>query len=280
MKRESHRKKILIVEDEEVLASLLSKKLTEAGYAVEIAADGETGYAKAKSQKPDIVLLDMLLPKMNGMEILKRLREDGILPSLPVLVISNSGQPVELDEVRRLGVRDYLIKLNFNPEDVLERVNTVFRTSTPETSGSASPTSHAASKKSAASEHERHERTVLIVEDDTLLSKLLSRKLIEHGFKALVAPHVVTARALLENNRVDFILLDIILPEVNGFEFLKELKTSEKYKAIPVFIVSNLGQEDEIRKGHSLGAIDFIIKATLSPADIAKKVELYFASKR
>ncbi|MCI0566430.1 response regulator [bacterium] len=119
-------KSVLIVEDENIILGLLEKKIAGAGYHVSVAHDGEEAMRKIKEEKPDLVLLDMILPKKDGFEILKDLHDGGTLPDLPIIVISNSGQRIEIDRMMGYGVRDYLIKINFNPSDVLEKVKTVF----------------------------------------------------------------------------------------------------------------------------------------------------------
>ena len=120
---ESNKKRIVLIEDEETLSSLIERKLKNAGYEVYPVADGEKGLALIKTLKPDLALLDLLLPGMNGMAILEALADEQITPQLPVIVISNSGQPIEAEQVLRLGARDYLIKVNLSPEEVLAKVN-------------------------------------------------------------------------------------------------------------------------------------------------------------
>ncbi|MBU1015094.1 response regulator transcription factor [Patescibacteria group bacterium] len=115
-------KRVLLIEDEELISALLAKKLSEGGYDVTVAGDGEEGIVKAKMQNPDIVLLDMMLPRMNGLEVLQEMRDDADLRDTPVIIISNSGQPVEIEAVRKLGAKDWLVKTNFDPGEVLEKV--------------------------------------------------------------------------------------------------------------------------------------------------------------
>jgi len=112
-------KRILLIEDEEIIVSLLTRKLEAEGYFVEVARDGALGLQLIRKKKPDLVLLDMLLPKMNGFSVLEALHKEKILPELPVIIVSNSGQPIEVERALELGVRDYLIKINFDPEEVL-----------------------------------------------------------------------------------------------------------------------------------------------------------------
>lgn len=115
-------KKILIIEDEEIIYSLLQKKLTEEGYEISIATDGNEGLEKMKEEKPDLVLLDIIMPEKGGFEVMEEMQSDENLRDIPVIVISNSGQPVELDRAKELGAKDWLIKTEFDPQEVTEKV--------------------------------------------------------------------------------------------------------------------------------------------------------------
>ena len=115
-------KKILLVEDEEIMVSLLQRKLTKEGYEVSIARDGEEGLKLMREIKPDLVLLDIVMPRMGGLEVMEEMQKDQELKNIPVIVVSNSGQPVELDKAQKLGARDWLIKTEFDPQEVIDKV--------------------------------------------------------------------------------------------------------------------------------------------------------------
>ncbi len=115
-------KKILIIEDEEILLNLLKDKLTELGYEVQVALDGEQGLEGVKEILPDLVLLDLVMPKIGGFEVMEKLQEDDSTKAIPVIIISNSGQPVEIDKARQLGAKDWLIKTEFDPQEVIDKV--------------------------------------------------------------------------------------------------------------------------------------------------------------
>ena len=116
-------KKIIIVEDEKILLNLLKDKLVKEGYEVIVALDGREGLKKIKQEKPDLILLDMVMPKMGGFEVMRELNKDKNLAKIPVIIISNSGQPVELDRAKKLGAKDWLIKTEFDPKEVVNKVN-------------------------------------------------------------------------------------------------------------------------------------------------------------
>lgn len=115
-------KQILIIEDEEILLDLLEKKLKEEGYQVSTAQDGAEGIKKAKEVKPDLVLLDIIMPKKGGFEVLEEITKDDEIKNTPVIIISNSGQPVEISRALELGVKDYLVKTQFDPSEVITKV--------------------------------------------------------------------------------------------------------------------------------------------------------------
>lgn len=116
-------KKILIIEDEIVLAEALKEKLTNIGYEVEVVFDGESGFEKIKERKPDLLILDILLPGINGYEVMEKLKKESI--SLPILIVSNSGQPVELDRAKELGANDFIVKIVFSLKEVAEKVKKI-----------------------------------------------------------------------------------------------------------------------------------------------------------
>lgn len=114
--------KVLIIEDEEVLLNLLRKKLSQEGYQVDVANDGEAGLSKLKAGGIDLILLDIIMPKMGGFEVMEEAQKDEELKKIPIIVISNSGQPVELARAKELGAKDWLIKAEFDPQEVIDKV--------------------------------------------------------------------------------------------------------------------------------------------------------------
>ena len=115
-------KKILIIEDEEILLNILQKKLTQEGYEVSTVTDGEEGLKKIKEVKPDLILLDIIMPKMDGFEVMEEVIKDEELKKIPIIIVSNSGQPVEIERAQKLGAKDWLIKTEFEPQEVIDKV--------------------------------------------------------------------------------------------------------------------------------------------------------------
>ena len=108
------------------------------------------------------------------------------------------------------------------------------------------------------------QKTVLLVEDEPLLGNLLKQRLDKEGMKVLLAKDGEAALGILAETKPDIILLDLILPKVSGFELMEKLNVDPQLERAPIIIVSNLGQDSDITKGQSLGAVQYFIKAKLS----------------
>jgi len=117
--------KILVVEDEEILLTALKEELLSGGYDVEGAVDGVEGLEKAKSFMPQLILLDLVMPKMDGMEMLQRLKAEATLRDIPVVILTNLSDYDRISEALSQGAMDYLVKANYKLEDLLDKVKTV-----------------------------------------------------------------------------------------------------------------------------------------------------------
>ena len=116
------KKKILIVEDEKILADMYRDKFTQSGFEVILADSAEEGLKVTKKEMPDLILLDILLPRENGIGFLKRLKKDPKLSSIPVVAFSNYDDPETKKEAYELGAKDYLIKTSYTPKEIIEKV--------------------------------------------------------------------------------------------------------------------------------------------------------------
>ncbi|MBN1778997.1 MAG: response regulator [Candidatus Buchananbacteria bacterium] len=115
--------------------------------------------------------------------------------------------------------------------------------------------------------------TILLVEDDEFLSELYATKLKLEGYNVVLANDGEKGLRLAGEKKPDLILLDIIMPKMDGFEVLKGLKENPATKSIPVILLTNLSQKDEVKKGLELGAVDYLIKAHFMPSEVVKKIK-------
>ena len=254
------KKHILIIEDDTALGELLSQKLRSGEFEVTLVADGAQGLQQMAALKPDLVLLDLVLPTMNGVEILETREKDPAIAQIPVIAISDSDQPAETSRLRALGVRDYLLKVPMDPEDALAKVRKCFHGQAPKAEDAASGGNRLQARK------------ILWVEDDSFLSDLVAVKLKHEGCVALYAKDGEQALEILKTEVPDIILLDLVLPGMSGFDILEAIKAKPALKEVPVIVLSNLGQQKDIDRVMQLGAKKHLIKAEHDLDDIIAEI--------
>lgn len=113
---------ILIAEDDTFLANAYRVKLTQAGFEIKIVADGQQTLDAIKQRRPDLLILDIIMPQLDGFAVLEQLMADPQLKTFPVIVASNLGQKEDLDKSKKLGADDYIIKADLSLEQLVERV--------------------------------------------------------------------------------------------------------------------------------------------------------------
>jgi len=261
-------KTILIIKDDIFLDQILVNKLKAEGFLVEVANNGKEGFARIKSLHPDLILLDIILPEMNGYQILEGKQADPDIKDIPVIIVSNSGQPVEVKRALSLGVNNYLIKADINPEDavakVKEELNRVSGSMIEPLQG-RKPAGGLVGKK------------LLWVEDDRFLKDIITVRLSNEGCQLFHAADEAEAFSLLAKEHPDIILLDILLPGSDGFQILQKLKEGVETKNIPVILLSNLSQKADLDKGKELGAIKFLVKSTVTLDEIMSQIKAVLA---
>ena len=124
---------------------------------------------------------------------------------------------------------------------------------------------------------EQSQKIILLVEDDQFLSVLLKNRLVQEGFNVLLAVTGDEALKILETNKPNLILMDIILPAKSGFETMESIMADPKYGRVPVMIISNLGQDSDIARGKQLGAIEYFVKAQISIDEMVIKIKEFLS---
>ena len=200
---------VLIIDDEPSVRDLMSRALSAEGIYTVAASDGEDGLRTARDIKPDLIFLDVMMPKMDGWAVLASLKADPALASIPVVMLTIVG---DREMGYTLGASEYLTK----PIDraILSTVVEKYRT------------------KNAA-------KVVLIVDDDDATRQVVSRTLTREGWTVLEAENGRAAMDRLKTNEPNLILLDLAMPEMDGFEFLTILRNDGVHTGIPVIVLTS-----------------------------------------
>ncbi|MFA7314799.1 MAG: response regulator [Candidatus Magasanikbacteria bacterium] len=118
---------LLLVEDDDFLCNIYRTKFEMEKFKVFVATDGVEGLDTAKKKRPDIILLDVLMPKMDGFEVLENLKKDSDLVGIPVVLLTNLGQKDDVTKGLQLGAVDYLIKAHFKPSETVEKIKRILQ---------------------------------------------------------------------------------------------------------------------------------------------------------
>ena len=214
---------VLVIDDDPSARDLIKRHLRKEGFYVRTADDGQAGLELAAELKPDAITLDVLLPSMDGWTVLSKLKSDPILATIPVIILT-------MIEERQmgfaLGAAEYLLK-PIDKHSLLE----VLRRFRDENGRNLTPPSR-----------------ILIVEDDEATRDLMCRTLEKEGWKVESAENGRNGLICMENGRPDLILLDLMMPEVDGFQFITELRQNKAWQTIPIIIVTakDLTLEDQL----------------------------------
>ena len=236
---------VLVVEDDPAAAELLGRQIERAGFRTEIARTGVEAVAMAKEHKPAAITLDILLPDVDGWEVLTRLKRDEMTSDIPVIVVSVVDNP-ELG--RALGALDYFVK----PVEAKELVHRLLSFNFKRKSG------------------DRKTR-ILVVDDEVANRDWLKEVLEPEGFTVLLAKGGQEAIELAMSRKPDLLMLDLLMPGVNGFDVVAALSGNEGTKAIPIVVLTAKsltradikqlnGHVSTILKRGSTGAVDLLVQ--------------------
>ncbi|OGZ20234.1 MAG: hypothetical protein A2494_03380 [Candidatus Lloydbacteria bacterium RIFOXYC12_FULL_46_25] len=267
-------KKVLLVMSDQQMISPLLKTFSLADYETFQSHDVSAAIAETMRIHPDIVILDVKMAGVDGFEYLEALRAnaDPVIAKIPVIIASETGDLVEISRALKLGISDYFVKSRFDVSQVFSKVKKhLGDTSTvvpPVQDGNAE-----ASVSAPTASDSLQQIKLLIVEDDKFLRDLATQKLIQENFAVHAAVDGEQGIALAEKELPQVVLLDILLPGIDGFEVLKRIRANPALKDTRVIMLSNFGQREDVEKALSSGADQFLVKANFTLDEIIEEAK-------
>jgi len=238
---------LLIVDDNAMNRDMLARRLEREGYGITTASGGREALDLVAKQKVDLVLLDILMPDIDGYKVLEQLKAGEATRDIPVVMLTAVH---EMDSVVRcfeMGVEDYLTK-PFNIPFVKSRIASCLRSSMIKNEDGA--------KSSSEAEQQR----LLIVDDNAMNRDMLARRLEREGYHVTTAAGGRQALELLDKEEFDLVLLDILMPDMDGYEVLEKLKANEVTRELPVIMLTAVNEVESVKHCIDLGAEDYLIK--------------------
>lgn len=239
-------RKVLIVEDKAHAQQILQSFLSEAGYEIETAANGIEALEKAKQWKPDVITLDILLPVKDGWQVMRELKQHPLCKNIPVIIISM------LDERNLgfgLGAVDYFVK-PVQKDALLESLR----------------------KVTAVRPLNKRSAKILVIDDDHSVTDLLQVILEAEGCAVLKATNGREGLRLAREERPDLIILDLVMPEISGFNVAYQLKHNPKTQSIPVIVMTSMEIDDETREQLQGFVVSLMRKSGFTKKDLLQEI--------
>ncbi len=253
-------KKVLTVDDSKTLRMIVARYLKPFGVEIVEAENGSTGLDKARSEKPDLVLLDYNMPVMDGYRTLETLKADPALKSIPVIMLTTETVKETVVRLIKLGLKDYIAK-PFSREALLMKVNPVLALF----AGDKVPDVEAAAQGSSLCPAKR---TIFAVDDKENVLKLL-KDFLNSEFNLLTASKGQEALAMIPANAFDLLLLDIDLPDFSGVEVFRQMKGNLETRHVRVAGMVLRTEQQEVSNARQAGIREFLYKPfTKSDLDV------------
>jgi CheY-like chemotaxis protein len=240
---------VLVIDDDPAVRDLMQRSLEKDGFRVEVATGGRSGFELAIKLKPAVITLDVMMPQMDGWSVLTALKADPATADIPVIMLTI------VDDKQlgfALGAADYFTKpIDFQRlHQVLEKYR--------------KPTNH---------------QTVLVVEDDANMREMLRRTLEKDGWRVAEAPNGKVGLERLNTVSPALILLDLMMPEMDGFEFMDTLRRRQSAQAIPVIVITAKDLTEEDRRRLNGGVERILQKGAISQGDVLDLVRALLTGK-
>jgi len=262
MNPSSKKENILIIEGNESLAASLAKGLQADGYTVVIKNNGTEGLKAIYDTLPRLVILDLSIKDMDPYEVLARKHSDIMLSKTPVFLLSSEGVSINMRKVPENSVADFVVSLDLDPTDLVNRINRFF--------------GHSLSAETHDMKDDgknKNAKKVFWVEDDKLISSILMKKFMAANMSVIHSTNGEEAFEKLKDVTPDLIILDITLPGMDGFEILQKIHMEERLKKVPSLILSNLSRPSDFEKAKLLGATKYMVKASSSLDQIVSEAQ-------
>jgi sigma-B regulation protein RsbU (phosphoserine phosphatase) len=265
------KKVVLVIDDDLTIRKLISFHLKKKDYLVHEADGSAEAFEILNSQKIDLALCDVNMDGMDGFTFCQKVRENELYRTLPFIFVTAKTSIEDKEKALSVGGDDIVSK-PFDVQELLLKVQALIRRSEIYKSYSAKK---AINQPTAADETEK----ILLVDDDISLSKLFQYNLSKAGFDCKIANNALDGLKLAKSFMPDVIISDIMMPEIDGYEFRKMILADSELRPIPFLFLTAKGGEDDILVGYELGITDYVLK-TAGPRVVVAKVSAIVKSLR
>ena len=256
MDSEYKTKRVVVIDDAPVVREVIIRNLKKIGFEEDNifeAEDGLGGVNLLRSEKIDLIISDWNMPKMDGLELLRTIKDYPELEAIPFIMITSESEKEKVDEAFKAGVNQYICK-PFKPGYFKEKI------------------------QQTLGKNLYGSKQVMVVDDSPVIRKIvekLLRMLGFGGFNFLGAENGIAALAILEEKKVDLIITDLHMPDMDGIEFVKEVRLNEKIDLLPILMITSDYNTDKMLEAYDAGVDEFMQKPFKAVA-LEEKIKVLF----
>jgi len=261
--------RIMLVEDDPMIVEIYKKKFESAGFEVVNAVTGKEVLRLAGESRFDLILLDMVLPEMSGMDVLKELKKSGNYDAdLKVIVFSNLDKTEHQEEARENGANGFIGKTEYTPSDLVVEVQRIINEY-----GEQKKNKNQRENGTTANSGGEKKKRILFIEDEEIFLEMFGKKLEDSGFEVEYAKNGAWGSKMATEKEYDLIITDMVMPAMGGDEIIRRLKLEDKTKNIPIIVLSASLSEEDKQAVKDMGITDFYEKTRIVPSDLSRRVE-------
>ena len=258
--------KIMLVEDDPMIAEIYKIKLEAAGFEVVNAITGKEVLKLAGESNFDLVLLDMVLPEMSGIDVLKELKQSGNYSAdMKVIILSNLDRAEYEEETKKNGADGFIGKTEYNPSELAVEIQHLLK----EYEEQKKNKNRIAGK---VKDDGKTKKRILFIEDEEFFLEMFGKKLEDDGYEVEYAKNGAWGSKMASENKYDLFITDMVMPAMGGDEIIRRIKLDEKTKNIPIIVLSASINDEDVNAIKELGISDFYEKTKIIPSDLSREI--------
>jgi len=262
--------KIIIVEDDPMISEIYQKKFLDSGFEVFMATTGEQALNIAKEEKIDVVMTDLIMPKMDGLGVIENLRNGEYDPNIRIIVTSNLSQREDREKALQLGANGFVAKSDYSPSDLVKEIQRLLNQYQQQGVNEIKIQAQAAA---AGEDKSINKKKILMIEDEEIFIDMFGEKLRQDNFVVDSARNGAWGFKEAMKGDYDLFIIDMVMPAMTGDEIVAKLKMEDKTKDIPIIVLSASVDDDVANKVKDMGIQEFYVKTKITPSELSSKIE-------
>jgi DNA-binding response OmpR family regulator len=255
--------KVIVVEDDPMISEIYERKFLESGFEVHTASSGDQVLGLVKKEKADLILLDLIMPKMDGFEVISKVRNGQYDKDIKIIVFSNLSQKEDREKAMKLGANGFIAKSDFTPSGLIAEVKRQINQMDEEKKNEF---------RNGSIDDGIEKKRVLMVEDEAIFAEMFGEKLRQDGFEVETAMDGALGLKKALTGKFDIFIVDVVLPGISGEEIVAKIKMNDETKNIPIIVFSASLDKDAEKRIKDSGVAAFLVKTQIIPSDLSKKV--------